>query len=97
MLRIDVEGRGEEERQSFLSRDPAVEERVRTARVDAKAHKRFRRRIGLVDLWVDAVVNDMYAAGVGVGIAVDCVLAYRSRDGDHSVRPFDRGSLAEHR
>src|SRR6266702_8998685 len=96
MARIELQRRGQKQWQPFLPGDPAVEEGVRPAGVDAKASEGLRRLLRPVDLGIDSVVNDMNTLWFDCRIAIENILANPSRDRDHRVSAFHPGSLAEH-
>src|SRR2546426_6312348 len=94
---IQLEGRGQKQRQSLLACDAAVEERERPVRIDAKTSQRLGRRLRSVDLGIDAVVDHVHPVGVNLRIAGQHVVAYAFGDRYDTVGGFDGGPLAEHR
>ncbi len=97
MSRVHLQGRGEQERQTLLARDPAVEECERPRRVDAEATECLFRPPRSVYLRVDAVVDHVDTLWFHGGIAVEDVAAHSVGDGDHGVRTLHAGPFTEER
>ena len=75
VLRVELQGGREQERQALLTGDPAVEKGVRARAVDAIFRERLSRLAAAVDVGVDSVVDDMHAAGLHGRICLQDVLA----------------------